>query len=131
MLTGVVRSNQDPGTPILIIRLAVEGGGAKVFGREVDGVWSYWHEGNSIQEEDDEDNDWKRWTSQPVANLADALPSIWVMMSPIELHPSFIGRFREQYEVQLAKLSAEERVMQKHRHGDWLEILSGHRFKLL
>ena len=118
-------SNENAAQPCMIIFVAYEGGGARVFGREVNGVWSYWQEGGSMQDEDDEGKDWKYWTDDPVANLADALPGSWVMMSPVEIHPSFLGWFREHYEIEREKLSAYHRDLQKRRlHTKWLDILS-------
>ncbi len=106
-----------------IIRLCYEGGGITVFGREENGVWSYWHEGGAMQEDvDDEGNDWKYWTSEPVANLADALRGKWTMMSPGGIHPSFLSWFHEQYEIQRATLSEGQRGMQMDRHERWQEV---------
>lgn len=82
---------------VVIVELGVEGGGVTVYGRRVDGVWSFWGEGSSMYLDENDDIDWRHWSSEPVSTLAAALTGGWREMSPIEVHPEFVPQLRAEY----------------------------------
>ncbi len=75
---------------ILVTSMGVEGGGVKVYGRHIDGVWSFWQEGSSMYLEENDDEAWRSWTSDPVPELSLALPEQWYTMYPTHVHPDFV-----------------------------------------
>ncbi len=81
-----------------IVFMGVEGGGGKVYGEESDGVWSFWWEGTWMEFDENDDEVWPESRSDPVLELALALPDSWSTMFPVEIHPEFVGQLRELYE---------------------------------
>jgi hypothetical protein len=105
---------------VLIAKIGGEGGGASVYARQLGDVLVFWHEGCSWDVDDDV---WLDFHSEPVPDLADALPSWWMNAHPTEIHPLFIPWFREHYQ-------SFQSVCQDAEHGaccfeqnHWLEIL--------
>jgi len=108
-----------------IVSLGVEGGGATIYGWQVDGVWWFQQEGSSMYLNENDDEAWGSWSQPPVTDLAQALPDGWCRMTPSQMHPEFVAWFREQYEAERATLSADERTAQErftHRH--WQSYLA-------
>ena len=79
---------------IIIARMGVEGGGATIFGARADGVWLFWQKGSSINFDDNDDEVWRSWSSDPVSELSAALPDRWWQMCPIKVHPEFVAQLR-------------------------------------
>jgi hypothetical protein len=108
----------------LIARIGVEGGGADIYGSREGGVWSFWTEGTSMDLDENDDEVWRSWSSQPVARLEDVLPKDWPLFHPIEIHPDLVASFRAAYEPARARLGSEMRVHQtEHTHGAWVSVL--------
>jgi hypothetical protein len=112
---------------IVVAKLAVEGGGADILARETDGRWAFWQAGSSVFDADG-GNEGRCWRSEPVADLAQVLPKIWPLMSPIGVHPEFLDWFRTHYEAARAALPAHEREYQEQLpHRRWQWIFTGNR----
>ena len=96
---------------IIIAKMGIEGGGCTIYGQQVDGVWSFWQGRTSMALDENDDEVWRQWQSEPVANLLDALPKTWWRMSIYRVYPDFKQQLREAFD--------------QHRdHPDWDE----HRF---
>src|SRR5262249_5475478 len=83
---------------VVIVGMGVEGGGVTIYGRRTDGVWSFWQEGSSMDLDENDDEVWRGWSSDPVSDLSAALPGKWWMMYPTEVHPEFVTQLRREYE---------------------------------
>lgn len=80
---------------IIIAKMGIEGGHCTIYGQQVDGVWSFWHVGSTM---DFDDEVGRQWQSEPVANLLDALPQIWWIMHIYHVHPDFEQQLREAFD---------------------------------
>jgi hypothetical protein len=80
---------------VLIADMGVEGGGARIYGRQRDGIWSFWLEGTSIDLDENDDEIWRSWESQPVQDLSLALPNERPLFYPSRLNPEFLDWFRK------------------------------------
>jgi hypothetical protein len=108
----------------IVLDIGREGGGITIYGRQVDGVWSFWAEGASIDVDENEDMVWRTWSREPVASIDILLPKGWPVFSPISVHPEFVDWFRAIYEKARAGLPENERSYQeKYIHVRWLEML--------
>jgi len=109
---------------VLIANIGVEGGGITIFGKKSESVWSFWTEGTSIDLDENDDEVWRSWSSEPVSSLDLVLPNHWPLFYPVEIHPEFVGWFRDTYEMARETLPDDMRRYQdKHRHGHWQEVL--------
>ena len=59
---------------IIIVELGLEGAGVKIYGHQADDAWSFWQEGSSIYIDDNDEEEWRYWSSDPVSELMEALP---------------------------------------------------------
>lgn len=79
----------------LILELGVEGGGATIYRtRLASGGWLFHVEGDSIFMDENDTEDWRSWTSEPVQTFEEALRSIaddgsWINFYPISIHPEY------------------------------------------
>ena len=89
---------------LLVVEMGVEGGGATIYGRQEDGIWSFWQEGSSMGLDEYDDEEWRSWESKPVADLSLALPDEWPLFCPIKIAPEFLEWFRENYEIVCSRL---------------------------
>ncbi len=109
---------------VLIADIGVEGGGVKILGKKLESIWSFWTEGTSMDMDENDDEVWRSWSSEPVSNLDLVLPDEWHRFYPVEIHPDFLEWFREAYEKARDTLPEDERrYHDQHRHGRWLEVL--------
>ncbi len=101
---------------VVVAELGLEGGSATIMGQRTEGRWKFWNEGTSIGL----DEDWQEWVSDPSEDLGAIVPSCWLIMFPMMIHPDFVGWFRDNYEVALAALKSSEReYVLKNRSGNW------------
>lgn len=107
---------------IIIVDVGVEGGGATVYGRETDGVWSFWNEGSWMYMDENDDDRWRQSASEPVAELLAALPDDWSAMYPLRVHPDFVSRIRAEYE-RCRRTSPGGRG-ERSRHERWRELFA-------
>jgi hypothetical protein len=108
---------------VIIARLGLEGGGATIFGRVVGDRWGFWQGGFSITLDADDNEEWRTWESDSAADLSAIVPAKWPLMFPSDVHPDFVGWFREHYEAARASLSECEWAYQaRSPHSDWREV---------
>ncbi len=104
--------------------LVAEGGGTTIYGGQSEGVWTFWTEGTSMDLDEDDDEVWHSWSSEPVSSPDLVLPKDWPMFFPSKIHPDFVRWFRSNYDNVRASLPEDHRRYQdKHRHGQWLNVL--------
>lgn len=85
---------------IIAADLGLEGGGCTIYARQTDGVWWFWQEGSSMDFDENDDEVWRSWSSEPVTDLIAAFPAdIWWMMSIDTVHPQFAQQLRQAYDV--------------------------------
>jgi hypothetical protein len=116
-------SEGSPVDKVIIARLGLEGGGATIYGRVVEGQYVFWQDGSSIALDADDNEEWRTWESEAAADLSTVVPAKWPLMFPSDVHPAFVGWFRRHYEAARASLSEDERAYQSRSpHGYWREV---------
>jgi hypothetical protein len=111
---------------VLIADLGLEGGGATIHGRHQDGNWFFWLEGTSMDLDENDDEVWRSWETQPVPDLFLASPKEWPLFYPTKLNPDFLDRFRKHYDEACSQLSENLRRSQRERqHPEWMRLLHG------
>jgi len=109
---------------VLIAGIEVEGGGVKILGKKSESVWSFWTEGTSMDLDENHDEVWRSWSSEPVSSLDLVVPEDWPMFHPSKIHPDFLDWFRANYDKVRAMMPKDQRrVQEKYRHKRWLEVL--------
>ena len=106
---------------VVIHRIGFEGGGVTIYGRQTDGVWLLWNEGVSMYFDENDEENWRCWSSDPVSELSELLPKEWWQMSPTKVHPEFVAPLRREYERCLAAGGGSTR---RSRHERWSKLLS-------
>lgn len=113
---------------IVVARLAAEGEGMEILGREDGGQWSFWRSVSSVFDAGEHDDGRRSKESRPVTELTQVLPANWPLLSPVDLHPAVLDWFRTHYEAAVAALSPGDRVIQaQYRERHWWRTLAGHR----
>jgi CpXC protein/HIRAN domain len=108
----------------IIAEIGMEGGGVTIFGKQLEQGWTFWTEGSSMDLDENDDEVWHSWSSEPVSDLDLALPKDWPLFYPVQIHPEFLGWFRANYEISRASLPDDQRRSQeRHRHPRWTVIL--------
>jgi hypothetical protein len=111
---------------ITVADLGVEGGGLTMYGTRTGNSWSFWSEGTSIALDENDDEIWKTWSSEPVSDLHLVVPSNWPLFYPLKIHPAFRGWFRENYDKACSMLREDRKANQiKHQGAAWREELQG------
>ena len=111
---------------VLIAKLGLEGGGATILGTCIDGRWSFWDEGTSMFLDENDDEEWRTWVSEPTGHLADVVSSLWPLMSPSGVHPDFVKWFRDHYEFARAGLDESSREYQAgYADQKWQQVFAG------
>jgi len=112
----------------MVLELGVEGGGATIYRTAVasDG-WQFHVEGSSMFLDENDDEDWRSWTSEPVPTIRDALRSIaddgsWVFFHPISIHPEYRNDVWELAQEIASKLPAERSEMWENRNRHWQRL---------
>jgi hypothetical protein len=108
---------------VVIVEMGVEGGGVEVYGRLTDGVWSFWREGSSMYLDENDDEAWASWISDPVTKLSLALPDEWSVMYPIKVHPDFVAQLRNEYVCCHAARTSGDPAGSR-QHVRWQELLA-------
>jgi hypothetical protein len=109
---------------VRIAEIGIEGGGRTVYGRQSHGIWSFWAEGTSMDLDENDDEVWRAWTSEPVPDLALVLPRDWSLFHPGTIHPDFLGWFRRNYDAARQIVPEHLRRYQaEHPHHSWLRVL--------
>ncbi len=109
---------------ITVADLGLEGGGLTIYGSQEESSWVFWTKGSSIAMDENDDEEWRYWTTEPVADLNSVLPAEWPLFFPMEIHPEFRGWFRDHYEKACSMLRADLRQSQiAHLDNPWNEII--------
>ncbi|MGA2702229.1 MAG: hypothetical protein ABSH35_14185 [Isosphaeraceae bacterium] len=109
---------------ITVADLGLEGGGLTIHGRQEGGSWVFWTAGSSIALDENDDEKWRYWTTEQVADLNSVLPAEWPLFFPMEIHPEFRGWFRDHYEKACRTLREDLKKYQiKHPGNEWRGIL--------
>jgi hypothetical protein len=111
-----------------ILELGVEGGGATVYRTRLpSGGWQFHVEGSSMFLDENDDEDWRSWSSEPVQNFEEAVSSIaddgsWVFYYPISVHPEYRTAVWELAQDAASKLPEGRSVMWEGRCRDWQRL---------
>ena len=73
---------------ITVADLGVEGGGLTIYRKQAEGSWSFWTKGSPIALDENDDEDWRYWTTDPVADLSPSFPPIGRSSTPWKSIPS-------------------------------------------
>src|SRR4051812_42111549 len=109
----------------LVLELGVEGGGATVFRTPLgSGGWEFHVEGTSMYLDENDDEGWRSWRSQPVPTIEEALRSVaedgsWIFFYPVTVHPDYRTAVWELAQAAAGKLPEERRGTWKRRSQDW------------
>jgi hypothetical protein len=109
---------------VIVADIGVEGGGTTIYGSKSEGIWSFWTQCTSMDLDENDDEVWRSWSSQPVSSLDLVMPQDWPVYFPSKIHPDFVGWFRANYDTVRALLPEDQlRYQAKHRHSHWLKVL--------
>jgi len=109
----------------LVLKIGVEGGGADLFRTPLDsGGWQFHVEGSSMYLDEQDNEEWRSWRSQPFLSIEEALRSVatdgsWVSFCPMEVHPEYRTTVWELAQDVASKLPKESRERWKRRSQDW------------
>ena len=109
----------------LVLELGVEGGGATVYRTpRASGGWQFHVEGTSMFLDDNDEEGWRSWTSDPVPTIQDALRSIaedgsWVLYHPRSVHPEYRAAVWDQAQEIARKLAEGHSRIWERRHPVW------------
>lgn len=106
---------------VVIVKMGFEGGGVTICGRQTDGVWSLWKEAVSMYFDENDEENWRCWSSDPVSELSELLPKEWWQMAPTKVHPEFVAPLPAEYE---RCLGAGGGNVPRFRHERWRRLLS-------
>jgi len=115
----------------LVLDLGVEGGGARIYRTPLDsGGWRFHVEGSSIFLDENDDDDWRYWTREPVQTIEEALRSIakdgsWVLFHPISVHPEYRTIVWEQAQETAGKLPERLSTIWEGQSQYWQRRCSG------
>jgi hypothetical protein len=79
----------------LVLELGLEGGGLSVYRTPAgSGGWLFHVAGSTIDLDENDDEAWRSWGTEPFPSLSETLRSVakdgsWVLFFPITIHPAF------------------------------------------
>lgn len=112
---------------IVVAKLGAEGEGIDILGRQTHGRWAFCLTRSSVFDAGGGGGGRAR-QSESVGDLAEVLPAIWPLLSPVDIHPVVLDWFREHYEAAVAALSPSDRAAQgEYRDRHWRRALAGYR----
>ena len=112
----------------LVLELGLEGGGATIYRTAVaSDCWQFYVEGSSMFLDENDDEDWRSWTSEPVPTIRDALRSIvedgsWVLCYPISVHSEYRNDVWELAQEIASTLPVERSEMWESRIWRWQRV---------
>jgi len=113
----------------LVLKLGVEGGGAAIYRTSLppSGTWQFHVEGSSMYLDENDDEDWRHWTNEPVQTIQEALRSVakdgsWVFYYPVSVHPEYRTLVWEQVQEIVRKLPKERSERWQHRSYAWQHL---------
>jgi hypothetical protein len=112
---------------VLVVVMGLEGGSISVYGRQKEGIWSFWREHCFMVGLDKDLNDvWEGSASEPVRDVALAVPDEWPLYYPGEIHPAFLDWFRNNYDKACSRLvETHQNYQWQSKHGQWMRLLYG------
>lgn len=109
---------------LLIAILGLEGGGFAVYGKRSETGWLFWRESTSMDLDENDDDIWHAFSSDPVRSLDLVLPDGWTSYFAVELHPDFRDWFRNAYDKARTMPPNDPRThLDERRHQNWLHAL--------
>ncbi len=109
----------------VVLELGVEGGGATVFRTRLgSGGWQFHVEGSSMYLDENDDEGWRSWRSEPALSMEEALRSVaddgsWVCFYPVTVHPEYRAAVWELAQAAAGRLPEGRRQMWQRRSQDW------------
>lgn len=74
--------------------------------------------------DDNDDEAWRSWTSEPVRSLGLVVPKDWPIFHASKIHPDFVDWFRTNYDKARKSLPEHQsQYQEKHRHERWSEVI--------
>lgn len=74
---------------IEIVRIGTEGGGGTLFRDDESGSAVFWFKGSQMGLDENDDEMWIPWLTQPSDSLAAALPRNWQIFIMRDIHPDY------------------------------------------
>ena len=111
-----------------VLELSVDGGGATIFRTRSDaGEWSFHVEGSSLYLDENDDEVWRSWSTEPVHSLEVALLEVmggdaWVFAYPFAIHPEYRTVLSKLVQAAVAKLPAKQKQMRRHQLAEWQRL---------
>lgn len=112
----------------VVLELGLEGGDATIFRTRLpSGEWQFHVEGTSMFLDDNDDETWRSWQAEPVANLMAAIQSIgedgsWVSYMPIRVHEAHRQAVWEATQQLACELPERLRRLWKDRKAEWQRL---------
>jgi hypothetical protein len=109
----------------VVLELGVEGGGATIFRTPLgSGGWQFYVEGSSMYLDENDNEDWRSWRSEPVLNIEEALRSVandcsWIFFYPVTVHPEYRAAVWELVRAAASKLPEGRKAVWEPRGRDW------------
>jgi hypothetical protein len=110
------------------LELGVEGGGATVSRTRLgSGGWQFHVEGSSMYLDENDDEDWHSWRSEPALSIEEALRWVaddgsWVFFYPVTVHPECRAAVWELAQAAAGRLPEGRREMWQRRSRDWQRL---------
>ncbi len=111
-----------------VLDLGVEGGGATVFRTRSDtGEWHFHVEGSSMYLDENDNEVWRSWSSEPVRRIEEALREVtdissWVYFYPTAIHPEYRTIMTKLVQAAIAKLPAKQKLIVKQQLAEWQRL---------
>lgn len=109
----------------IVLELGVEGGGANIFRtRSRTGDWQFHVEGNAMDVDENDEEVWRSWCTEPVSNIEDALRAVaddgcWVLSWPTKIHTEYRSIICELVEAAVSKLPPESSQVANRQMAEW------------
>ena len=82
----------------LILSLGCEGAGAYIYGIRKNCTWTFWRESTCMDFDENNEEIWRSYKSEPVLDFLSALPMNWWMLYPTDPpHLDFVEKLCEEY----------------------------------
>jgi hypothetical protein len=115
----------------LVIRLGIEGGGNDIFRTpRPSGGWQFHVEGSSMDMDENDDEVWRYYASEPFSTIEEALRSIsengaWVCYYPCEIHADYRKFFWELVQKMGTGFKGQRAASWQRRKNDWRRRCNG------
>src|SRR5262249_41809490 len=91
------------------------------------GGWQFHVEGSSLYLDENDDEGWRSWSSEPVLSIEEAVRLIaddgsWIFFSPVGVHPEFRTALWELAQDAAGKLPEGRRALWERHCRDWQRL---------